>query len=162
MGKDRKGGEIEIATFPAGDEIRTPAQLTHNIGYAIRRAQIRIYDDFYTALADLDTTPTRYSLLLLIRENPGIRSVDLARALSVARSGMVRLIDELEQRKLITREVDLKDRRNQTLALTSFGCSQLALMEKTAEQHEARVTAGLSKNERDQLLGLLWRIALPS
>jgi DNA-binding MarR family transcriptional regulator len=160
MSKDRKGSEIEFAGFSAGDEIREPEQFRRNIGYAIRRAQMRIYDDFYAALADLDTTPTRFTLMLLIRENPGIRSVDLARALGVARSGMVRLIDELEQRELIAREVDQKDRRNQSLVLTSPGRRELSRIEKTVEEHEARVTTRLSNSEREKLLELLWRIAM--
>jgi DNA-binding MarR family transcriptional regulator len=160
MGKDQKGNEVEITSFSAGDEIREPEQFRHNIGYAIRRAQMRVYDDFYAALADLDTTPTRFTLMLLIRENPGIRSVDLARVLGVARSGMVRLIDELEQRELIAREVDKKDRRNQSLLLTGLGRRKLSRMEKAVERHEAHLTAGLSISERDKLLELLWRVAI--
>jgi DNA-binding MarR family transcriptional regulator len=160
MGRDRKGNEVEITSFSTGDEIREPEQFRRNIGYAIRRAQMRVYDDFYAALADLDTTPTRFTLMLLIRENPGIRSVDLARVLGVARSGMVRLIDELEQRELIAREVDQKDRRNQSLLLTSLGRRKLSRMEKAVEKHEAQVTAGLSSSEREKLLELLWRVAI--
>jgi DNA-binding MarR family transcriptional regulator len=160
MAKDRKDNEVELATLSAGDEIREPEQFRHNVGYAIRRAQMRVYDEFYAALADLDTTPTRFTLMLLIRENPGIRSVDLAHALGVARSGMVRLIDELEQRELIAREIDQKDRRNQSLVLTSHGRRKLGRVEKVVEQHEARVTTGLSKSEREKLLELLWRVAI--
>ncbi len=160
MGKARKGNGAELAGFSVGDEILEPEQIRHNVGYAIRRAQMRIYEDFYAALADLDTTPTRYTLLLLIRENPGIRSVDLARSLGVARSGMVRLIDELEQRELIAREIDKSDRRNQSLVLTSLGRRKLSRMEKTVEQHEARMTTDLSASEREKLLELLWRVAI--
>ena len=159
MAKDRKGNEVESASLNAADEIREPELLRHNVGYAIRRAQMRIYDDFFAALSDLDMTPTRFTLMLLIRENPGIRSVDLARVLGVARSGMVRLIDDLEQRELISRETDKKDRRNQSLALTGQGRRKLSRMEKTLEQHEARMTSDLSKNEREKLLELLWRVA---
>lgn len=159
MAKDRKGNEVESASLNAADEIREPELLRHNVGYAIRRAQMRIYDDFFAALSDLDMTPTRFTLMLLIRENPGIRSVDLARVLGVARSGMVRLIDDLEQRELISREIDKKDRRNQSLALTGQGRRKLSHMEKTVEQHEARMTSDLSKNEREKLLELLWRVA---
>jgi DNA-binding MarR family transcriptional regulator len=160
MGRDRKGNEVEITNLSTGDEIREPKQFRRNIGYAIRRAQMRVYDDFYATLADLDTTPTRFTLMLLIRENHGIRSVDLARMLGVARSGMVRLIDELEQRELIARKVDQKDRRNQSLVLTSLGRRKLGRMEKAVEKHETQVTADLSKNEREKLLELLWRIAI--
>ncbi len=160
MGKDRKGSELELAGFRVGDEIRQPEQFKHNIGYAIRRAQMRIYEDFYAALADLDMTPTRFTLLLLIRENPGIRSVDLARVLGVARSGMVRLIDDLEQRGLISREIYQRDRRNHALALTPNGLRHLVRADKAVAQHEAKVTANLSDSERTKLLQLLWRVAI--
>jgi DNA-binding MarR family transcriptional regulator len=160
MGKDRNISEIDITGFTAGDEIRIPLQFKQNVGYAIRRAQMRIYDDFYAALADLDTTPTRFTLMLLIRENPRIRSVDLARALGVARSGMVRLIDELEQRGLISREVDQRDRRNQSLVLTGHGSRMLSRIEKAVEEHEVRVTGKLSESERKKLLELLLSISI--
>ncbi len=160
MAKGRKGGEIEISGFAAGDEIQIPSQFKHNIGYAIRRAQIRVYEDFYAGLANLDTTPTRFTLMLLIRENPGIRSVDLARTLGVARSGMVRLIDELEQRDLISREVDQRDRRNQSLVLTGSGRRMLSRLEEAVKEHEVRVTGKLSESERKKLLELLWRVAV--
>ena len=160
MGMDRKGNERALASFSVGDEIREPQQIRHNVGYAVRRAQMRVYDHFFTALADLDTTPTRYTLMLLIRENPRIRSVDLARALGMARSGMVRLIDELEQRGLISRETDKKDRRNQALVLTSLGRRKLTRIQKVVEQHEAHVTANLSESEKEKLLELLWRVAI--
>jgi DNA-binding MarR family transcriptional regulator len=160
MGKEQKGGSLEFANFTAGEEIREPVQIKHSIGYAIRRAQLRVYDDFYNALADLDTTPARYTLMLLIRENPGIRSVDLARTLDVARSGMVRLIDELEQRGLLAREIDPKDRRNQSLALTTLGHQKLDEQEQAVSRHEAEVTAKLTEDERKELLELLWRVAV--
>lgn len=160
MGKVRKASEIALSRYPLGEELRQPEQFKRNVGYAIRRAQIRLYEDFYTALADQDTTPTRFTLMLLIRENPGIRSVDLARILEVARSGMVRLIDILEQGGLITREVDQNDRRNQSLVLTDHGEHKLSQMEKVVEAHEARMTARLSKSEVETLLELLGRVAV--
>ncbi len=160
MAKQRTDGEEELATFSVGDEIREPQQIKRYVGYAIRRAQMRIYDDFFAALADQETTPARFTLMLLIRENPGIRSVDLARVLRVARSGMVRLIDELEQRGLITREVYRKDRRNQALALTAQGQRTLKRLESAVERHEEKVTAELTQSERKKLLDLLWRVAV--
>jgi DNA-binding MarR family transcriptional regulator len=161
----RTEGKIKtdrFVPFSVGDEIRQPDQVSRSIGYALRRAQMRVYDDFFTALADLDTTPTRYTLMLLIRENPGIRAVDLARILGVARSRMVKLIDDLESRNLISRETHHSDRRNRILALTAQGERKLTLLEQAVERHEAQLTEGLSKEDRERLLGLLWRIALPS
>jgi DNA-binding MarR family transcriptional regulator len=148
--------------FSVGDEIRQPTRVSRSIGYAIRRAQMRVYDEFFTQLANLDTTPTRYTLMLLIGENPGIRAVDLARILGVARSRMVKLIDDLESRSLISRQTHHSDRRNQILVLTTQGELKLTQLKQVAERHEAQLTEGLSEDEWERLLGLLWRIALPS
>lgn len=123
---------------------------------------MRVYDEFFTALGDLDTTPIRYALMLLIRENPGIRAVDLASVLGVARSRMVKLIDDLESRNLISRETHQSDRRNRILVLTVHGKRKLKPMEQAVERHEAQLTEGLSAEDRNRLLGLLWRIALPA
>jgi len=159
MGNDRKTTAASPAEFAVGDAIREPAQMRNDLGYVIRRAQLRAYESFYNALQDLNTTPARYTLLLLIRENPGIRSVDLARKLDVARSGMVRLIDDLEGRGLIAREVLKSDRRNQALTLTAEGRKHLKQLEKAVVRHEAALSEKLSDKEREQLIELLWRIA---
>ncbi|MFN2125735.1 MAG: MarR family winged helix-turn-helix transcriptional regulator, partial [Candidatus Promineifilaceae bacterium] len=98
-------------------------------------------------------------LMLLIRENPGIRSVDLARVLGVARSRMVKLIDDLECRSLISRNTPNSDRRNRALLLTARGERKLSQLEQVVELHDAQLTEGLSAGEREHLLGLLWRIS---
>lgn len=162
MQNRRKIETQRSSSLSAGDEIRQPPQVSRSIGYAIRRAQMRIYEEFFALLADLDTTPTRYTLMLLIRENPGIRAVDLARVLGVARSRMVKLIDDLECRSLISRKTLPSDRRNRVVVLTAQGKCKLNQLEQVVERHEAQLTEGLSAEDRERLLGLLWRIALPS
>jgi DNA-binding MarR family transcriptional regulator len=159
MSNERKMEPDRSNAFTVGDEIRQPTQVSGSIGYAIRRAQMRVYDEFFSLLADLDTTPTRYTLMLLIRENEGIRAVDLARNLGVAPSRMVKLIDDLERRKLISRETLRSDRRNRILVLTAQGEQKLNQLERLVERHEARLTEGFSMEDRECLLGLLWRIA---
>ena len=149
----------KITPFAVGDEIRQPVQVDRSVGYAVRRAQMRIYEAFFTVLDVHDTTPTRYTLMLLIRENPGIRSVDLARVLGVARSRMVKLVDDLECRSLISRNTPSSDRRNRVLLLTERGARKLRQLEQVVERHEAQLTEGLSAGEREHLLGLLWRIS---
>jgi DNA-binding MarR family transcriptional regulator len=159
MVNDRKTTGAAPTEFTVGDEIREPAQMKSYLGYAIRRAQLRAYESFYNALQDLETTPARFTLMLLIRENPGIRSVDLARKLGVARSGMVRLINDLEGRGLIVREILKSDRRNQALELTTDGRRYLKQLERAIERHEAVLSRSLTAKERAQLIDLLGRVA---
>jgi len=121
---------------------------------------MRIYDDFYTALeAEGITPPARFTALMLIRHNPGIRSTDLARTLRIARSGVVKLLTWFEQQGLVRRETHDGDRRAQCLELTAHGQAQLAHIEACVEEHDRRICAGLSADEREQLLELLSRVA---
>lgn len=159
MGNDRKPSRSAASEGAHADAVREPVQMRNSLGYAIRRAQLRAYESFYDALQDLETTPARFTLLLLIRENSGIRSVDLARKLGVARSGMVRLLDDLEGRGLVEREVLESDRRNQALVLTADGRRYLQRLERAVARHEAKLSSGLTESERARLLELLWRVA---
>lgn len=153
-----KASGARFRQYAVGDAVREPLQMKSHIGYAIRRAQLRAYENFHAALAELETTPARFTLMLLIRENPGIRSVDLARALDIARSGMARLVDDLERHEFIVRKTLVGDRRNQGIALTAPGRRRLDQLERAVERHEAQLTQGLSVAERKLLLDLLWRV----
>jgi DNA-binding MarR family transcriptional regulator len=154
----KKNHEAAVPLADGGNGVTEPAQLARYIGYAIRRAQIRVEESFHAALGALHVTPTRFTLLLLIRENPGIRSVDLARAVNMARSGLVGLIDGFERQALIVRETSRSDRRNQAIYLTELGRRSLRAIERAVEVHEARIAADLSPAERADLLDTLSRL----
>ena len=127
------------------------------IGYALRRAQLRVFDDFYT-LAGEGITPARFSALTVIDANPGISQTALAQALGIARSGVVSVIDTLEAMALVSREAIEEDRRAYALRLTRKGRERLERLRSLVKMHEARVTAKLSAKEKAMLLELLGRV----
>ena len=53
------------------------------LGYALRRAQIALYVDFYRATAGLDVSPPRFAALVLVGRNPGMRQGLLAQAMGL-------------------------------------------------------------------------------
>jgi len=128
-------------------------------GYAIRRAQIRIYEDFVRSLAAWQITPPRFSALQIIARNPNLRLTDLSRILGIARSGAVTLIDALEAMRLVVREPSSTDRRAYRLTLTAVGRKTLAAATEAVCAHDARIAAQLSAQERQTLLQLLDKLA---
>ena len=46
--------------------------LHDSIGYALRRAQVAVFQNFYEAFAELDIRPAQYSVLTIIELNPGV------------------------------------------------------------------------------------------
>lgn len=67
------------------------------MGYAIRRAQIRTYENFIAALEPWGITPPRFSAMVIVSLNPGLKLTQLAKIMGIARSGAVILVDALEE-----------------------------------------------------------------
>ncbi|MVW78064.1 MarR family transcriptional regulator [Bordetella sp. 02P26C-1] len=128
------------------------------VGYAIRRAQILIYEDFLAALEPWDITPQRFSALTLVAKNPDLKLTDLARILGIARSGAVQLVNQLEAMGYVTRSEVKEDKRAYALTMTAAGRRAHASITQAVRAHDDRISASLSTAEREQLFALLARL----
>ncbi|EHK66615.1 MarR family winged helix-turn-helix transcriptional regulator [Achromobacter arsenitoxydans] len=128
------------------------------VGYAIRRAQILIYEDFLSALAPWDITPQRYSALTLIAANASLKLTDLARILGIARSGAVQLVNQLQDLGYVERQEAERDRRAYALAMTPDGRAALAAITAAVQDHDARISAKLGAADRRKLIALLGKL----
>jgi|SRR5579871_111178 len=129
-----------------------------NIGFAIRKAQVKIFEDFYAAMAGDGITPARFTALVFIESYPGLSQTQLGNYLKVARSGIVKLVDTLERLKLVERREIPGDRRSYALVLTAAGRRQLERYRQRVLEHEARISTGLTEGERDTLLQLVRKL----
>lgn len=133
-------------------------RLDNLLGYALRRAQLRAFQDFAETMAAYQLSPGQLGLLLLIEANPGLNQSTLAKAMGLDRSTIVAVIDQLEERGLVRRTVSPDDRRSYALLLTDSGIAFLDEIAPELEAHEGRIAADLSAAERQDLIGLLKRI----
>ncbi|PLC48675.1 MarR family transcriptional regulator [Pollutimonas subterranea] len=125
------------------------------VGYAIRRAQIRIYQDFLDALGHLAITPPRFSAMTIIQCNSAMKLTELASAMGIARSGAVEVVNSLEKLGYVTRTDSATDRRAFALALTENGKQAMHEITAAIEDHDARISARLTKDEQFELRRLL-------
>ena len=128
-------------------------------GYAVRRAQLSIYEDFAATLGVEGVTPQRFSSLVIIGSNPGISQTRLAEVMGIARSGVVSIIDNFEQAGLVERQ-DSGDRRSYNLQLTNEGQRRLKKYKNAVREHDDRVTQQLTAQERQQLRTLLGKLCV--
>lgn len=128
------------------------------VGYNLRRAHIRLFDDFDRAFARLKFRPAQLGALILIGTNPGRSQREIAAALGVQRPNFVAMMDVLERRGLALRQVSETDRRTHALVLTEAGHQVLANAMRIVAAHEERVLADLTPQERESLRLLLRRI----
>jgi DNA-binding MarR family transcriptional regulator len=75
-------------------------------------------------------------------------------------SSMVATIDDLEKRGLVERRQHPTDRRAHALHITEAGQETLTKGRRLAREAQDRLLAPLSAEEREQLHGLLLRLAL--
>ncbi|MDG1117003.1 MAG: MarR family transcriptional regulator [Flavimaricola sp.] len=128
------------------------------IGYNLKRVYILLQMDFREALAADDLSARVFSALSVTVEHPGISQSDLARQLGIERSGLVAIVDLLEQRHLVQRVAVPGDRRVQALHPTDAGRETYARALATVHRHEEAFFDMVTPQERDQLLAILRKI----
>jgi len=162
MRRDSSTRQVETAAdVPRGGE-RAPlrlGRLSSLLGYALRSAQVRVFQDFEAEMKELGLTPGQLGTLFLIEANRGLSQSELGAALGIDRSSVVPLIDRLQKRGWVRRAARASDRRAHALELAPGGVSLLAKLLPRLEAHERRISAALSPAERRALLELLARVA---
>lgn len=114
---------------------------------------------FAERLASLHLSPPHVGILGILRRSEGLSQQDLAVALRMHPSGLVAVIDELEERGLVERKDSPDDRRTYALHLTAKGQATLSDIGRIGHEHNKSLCAALSDEEREQLRGFLQRIA---
>src|ERR1700753_38055 len=151
--KDRAEAVAEAGELQLGE-------LSELLGYSLKRAQVKVFEDFLRCVATLQLTPAQFSVLLLLEKNPGRNQTEIANTLGILRPNFVAMLDGLESRDLCTRMRSTNDRRSHILVLTDKGRAVLARAKKlVATKHEARLNELLGSANREALLSMLARIA---
>ena len=144
---DGEGGKISYGRLPS------------LVGYHLRRAQVADFGGFALAVTAVEgVSPGRFGMLQVIAANPGLSQSQLAEAMEVDRSAIVKVVDDFQRRGLIKRVALPRDRRRYSLQMTDAGLAALGRMEARVLSHEERLTQALSDDERRVLIHLLERL----
>ncbi len=153
-GKDAVEGAAENGALQLGE-------LSELLGYSLKRAQLKVFEDFLRCVAPLQLTPAQFSVLLLLDNNPGRNQTEIANTLGILRPNFVAMLDGLESRDLCARMRSANDRRSHILVLTDKGRAVLARAKKlVASKHEARLIEVLGPGNHTALLEMLSKIAM--
>jgi len=128
------------------------------IGFNLRCAQVAVFQHFNRSAGAAEISPPQLGALILIEANPGISQSAIAGALRFDRSTLVQIIDRLEERGFVVREVSAHDRRSHALKLTPEGSTALAELKQLTSAHEDHMTHMLTADEKKQLIDLLARL----
>ena len=135
-------------------------ELSDLLGYVLKRAQLKVFEDFLRCVEPLRLTPAQFSVLILLEKNPGRNQTEIASTLGILRPNFVAMLDGLESRDLCTRMRSTNDRRSHILVLTDKGRAVLQRAKKlVASKHEARLNEVLGPSNRAALLSMLSKIS---
>ena len=143
----------------ATKDAATPSPWLDNlVGYALRRAQMKVFQHLVEQLAQHDLRPAQFTAMAIIEQEPGLMQADLARKLAIEPPQLVLLLNKLESRGLAERVRAKQDKRSYGLYLSKEGKALLRKLNKLAEASDATATEPLDDDERAQLLALLQKI----
>lgn len=125
------------------------------IGYNARRAALSIIGVFLERMAVYGVRPVDFSVLSLIRHNPGITSRQLCTALGLLPPNLVLMLNQLEARQLVDKRPHPTDGRAVALHLSDQGHTLMGEAETTATQLERDATAHMTEHQRNTLMRLL-------
>jgi DNA-binding MarR family transcriptional regulator len=148
-------------TEPAGPARLSDTLLQPVIGYQIAQASVianRLYEQAVGQPRELHRL--EYSLLMLVRENPGCTASGLSKSLGISMPNVVLWLDRVSAKGLIEREPSQSDRRSNHLRLTAQGEAEASAASAALIEAEAAGLAALSFGERAILIELLHKMAL--
>jgi DNA-binding MarR family transcriptional regulator len=126
--------------------------LLARLGTAIK---LRAMDEFEAA----GFTIQQYAVLAMLGEGARETQATIADALGFDRSQLVRILDDLEERRLIERRRDPNDRRRHSVLVTPAGKRQLVRLRALATRIEEAFLAPLDEQQRVMLHHALLRVA---
>jgi len=150
--------KMRLDTTPAGG--LSELELHQIVGYQLAQAAITTDRVFSKQVGvPIGMRRVEYTLLMLIRENPGCSAARLARALAVTAPNITALVARLEESGWVVREQNATDRRSQHLHISAKGAKITADTTKLLVEGEREALVGLSAGERAILIELLHKVA---
>lgn len=134
---------------------------TANLARVVRLAAC-LGRDLTEISADAGLKPGQFQVLAELRGRDPLpmSATDLARALVLTSGGMTPILDQLEDRGLILRQMDGEDRRARRISITEKGRSAvIRALDQQIARHRA-LNAVLTLEERETLSALLRKLLL--
>ena len=126
-----------------------------NFGFVLKNLE-RLYSKRFEALAqELSLTLPQCKALVNLARNEGISQKRLAELAEIEPMTLVRILDRMEADGWVERRPDPNDRRARTLYVTAGAKPILEQIDKVSAQMRAEALAGLSAEQRNQLMSLL-------
>ncbi|MGP8297680.1 MarR family winged helix-turn-helix transcriptional regulator [Streptomyces inhibens] len=139
-----------------------PSRIRALPSWLLGRAAARGHRLVADALAAEGMRMMHHAVLSGVAELGPLSQAELGRTLGIDPKDMVAIVNDLQKDGLVTRTPDPKDRRKNAIEISADGRRRLSRTQQLGDEANAELTAALTPDEREQLIALLTRIALPA
>jgi DNA-binding MarR family transcriptional regulator len=150
-------GDRQSARKPESASER--GQPTGRVGQLLFVAQQAAQTLAAERLEPLGLSPRAWGVLSTLAESGPLTQIELATTMSIDRTAMVYLLDELEERSLVQRVRHPRDRRAFLIHLTAGGQDLQRRAAAALAGAAGTLLTPLDPAEREQLVGLLAKVA---
>lgn len=140
------------------DPIERPPSLLALRSYLAGRVTKGLRAGVERVLAERELGTSDYGVLVALEDFGVLSQQQLADRLDADKSHVVRLVDQLEGRGLVTRAADPTDRRRHRIELTSAGRRLLRQLAPLVARADEETLSALTDTERHTLSALLQRL----
>jgi DNA-binding MarR family transcriptional regulator len=130
-----------------------------HLAFLIHDVAKRLRQEFGRRAARIELTLSQARCLVFLAVRPGASLKALASALEVQPMSVLRVVDGLEQRKMLRRETDPADRRALKLFLTKAGEAGVERVWQALDEIVADACAGMSSSDRKTLKNSLMSLS---
>lgn len=127
----------------------------HGLGYRIKLLSQLMSRKFQEQLEPFDLTPFHWVVLCCLWEEDGLPTSSLGEKLQQVGGTLTGVLDRMEERGLIRRELDRRDRRIWRIWLTDAGKELQSVLPPLALDLREQTMQGMSPAERQSLSQLI-------
>ncbi len=132
--------------------------LARNFGFILHDVARLLRTTYDRRVRGLGLTRSQWWVLTHLVRRDGITQSELAEVLELEKPSLGRLLDRLEAKGWVRREVDARDRRAKRVFLTGAAEAPMRVMRKIAAGVREDALSGLSTADRDRFVDTLLTI----
>lgn len=134
---------------------RAHPALKRYLGYALFKTAMRMKTKMADLISPYGIIPAQIGIIMILKESGPMNQMTLGESMGVDKATMVKLIDGLEEQKLIKRTTPPEDRRAKLISLTEKGIKVQGLLLEKSKNVEAEFLSPLNAAEKKAFRAIL-------
>jgi DNA-binding MarR family transcriptional regulator len=149
---------VAIPQLIAVQDVPVHPALKMFTGYCVNKAAIRIKTIQQEKLNKYKIIPAQMGIMRLLQIEGPLSQISLGQSIGIDKATMVKLIDDLENKKWLERTTSTSDRRIKHIRLTKKGHDFLGVMSDLCKEAEVEFLHKLTAKEQQQFIDLLQKL----